>query len=63
VYAREAAGRESPADRRKALGLLAETLADEGEPELAASAEDVAWAETPPSPADTLSVVEEVERI
>jgi hypothetical protein len=62
AYARESAGREDAADRRKALGLLAETLAAEGEGELAASAGDVAWAEPPPSPDETLRLVEEVER-
>jgi hypothetical protein len=62
AYAREAAARDDAADRRKALGLLAETLADEGEPALAASAVDVAWSETPPSPDRTLRLVDEVER-
>ena len=62
AYARDAAARTDAADRRKALGLLAETLADEGEPALAASAEDVAWAEEEPSAERTLAVVDDVER-
>jgi hypothetical protein len=61
AYAREAVGRDDDADRRKALGLLAETLSDEGEPALAASVVDVAWSETPPSPDRTLMLVDEVE--
>ena len=62
AFARESAARENAADRRKALGLLAETLAAEGDDELAASAGDVAWAEAPPTPDETLRLVEEVER-
>jgi hypothetical protein len=61
AYARDAVGRDDDADRRKALGLLAETLSDEGEPTLAASVVDVAWSETPPSPDRTLMLVDEVE--
>jgi hypothetical protein len=61
AYARDAASRLDPSDRRKAAGLLAETLAAEGRSGLAASAGDVAWSEAPPSPARTLTLVDEVE--
>jgi hypothetical protein len=63
AYVRDSAGRADAADRRKALGLLAETLAEEGEAALAASAGDVAWAETPPTPDQTLELVNDVERV
>ncbi len=62
AYVREAASREDVADRRKAVGLLAETLAVEGHGGLAASADDVAWSEVPPSPARTLTLADEVEQ-
>jgi hypothetical protein len=62
AYVREAASRDDAADRRKAVGLLAETLAVEGRGGLAASADDVAWSEVPPSQARTLRLADEVEQ-
>ncbi len=58
---RQAAGREDPADRRKALELLAEALTLAGRPALAGSAGDVAWAEAEPSPARALELADEAE--
>jgi hypothetical protein len=60
TYVREAATRDER-DRRRAAGLLAETLAAEGEPSLAASAGDLAWSEATPSPARALALADEVE--
>jgi hypothetical protein len=60
---REAAGRDDPADRRKALELLAETLAVEGRPSLAESAAGAAWAEVAPSPDRALELAHEVEAL
>jgi hypothetical protein len=62
AYTREAAGRRDPADRRKALGLLAETLDGAGASELAGTAGDVAWSEEPPTPDRALALADEVER-
>jgi hypothetical protein len=59
LYTREAARRPDPRDRRKALGLLAETVGDE---DLAGAAERLAWGEAPPSPERTLSLADDVER-
>jgi hypothetical protein len=61
AYVRESASRRD-ADRRKALELLAETLADEGEVALAGSAVAAAWAQAPPTPAATLELADEVDR-
>ncbi len=60
AYAREATTRDD-SDRRKALGLLAETLAAEGEPTLATAADDAAWSEHAPTVARTLALVDEVQ--
>jgi hypothetical protein len=57
AYVRQAAARPDPADRRKALALLARTLAREGEPARAAAAGDVAWAEEAPSGDRTLAAL------
>ena len=62
AYTREAAGRGDPADRRKALGLLAKTLFGAGAPDLAGTAGDVAWSEEPPTPDRALALADEVER-
>jgi hypothetical protein len=61
AYTRDAAGRADPADRRKALELLATTLEAEGAPALADSAEDAAWSEEPPSPERARELADEVE--
>jgi hypothetical protein len=53
-YAREAAARPDPADRRKALELLAETVRE-------GSISGTAWAEDAPSPERTLAIAAEVE--
>lgn len=58
AYVRESARRKDPADRRKALELLAAALAGEGQPTLAESAERLAWAEQPPTPERTLELAE-----
>jgi hypothetical protein len=61
AYTRDAARRADPADRRKALGLLAKILGSEGVPTLAYRAGDVAWSEDPPSPDRAIELAEEVE--
>jgi hypothetical protein len=58
AYARQAAVRPNPADRRKALGLLARALAGAGAGELAGAAGDAAWSEAPPTPDRTLELAE-----
>jgi hypothetical protein len=57
AYVRQSAARPDPADRRKALALLARTLAVEGESARAAAAGDVAWAEEAPSGDRTLAAL------
>jgi hypothetical protein len=57
AYVRQAAARPDPADRRKALALLARTLAGEGESARAAAAGEVAWAEEVPSGDRTLAAL------
>ncbi len=52
---------EDAADRRKALELLAEALADEGNPGLAEAAERLAWAEPPPSAEGALELADAAE--
>lgn len=58
---RQAARRHDPADRRKALGLLALALRDEDHPQLAETAVGVAWAEPPPTPTQAVALADEVE--
>jgi hypothetical protein len=60
AYVREAADRDE-GDRRKALGLLAETLAAEGDGTLASAADDAAWSEHPPTVARALGLADEVQ--
>ena len=62
-FVRDAARRRDADDRRKALELLAETLETEGNPSLAGTAWQAAWAEQPPSPERALEVVEDVEAL
>ena len=62
AYTREAADRADPTDRRKAIGLLARTLAAEGHDSLAASTTTVAWSDTPPSPASARTLADEAEQ-
>ena len=59
AFVRDAASRRDAADRRKALGLLAETLAAEGNPTVAEAAEQGAWAEAPPSSERAVEVADE----
>jgi hypothetical protein len=61
TFVRQAARRPDPADRRKALGLLSDVLAVEGDPALAGSAGDAAWSEQPPSADRTLELADEVK--
>ena len=61
LYTRDAARRADPADRRKALALLARILDREGADRLAYRTGDAAWSEEPPSPDRALEVAEEVE--
>jgi hypothetical protein len=61
AYTRDAAGRPDPADRRKALELLATTLDAEGSPALAGAAEHAAWSEQAPTPDRALELANEVE--
>jgi hypothetical protein len=61
AYTRDAAARPDPADRRKALGLLATTLESEGVPALAGTASDVAWSEEPPTADRAIELADEVE--
>jgi hypothetical protein len=61
AYTRDAAARPDPADRRKALELLAKALEAEGDPALAGTTGDAAWSEEPPSPETALGLADEVE--
>jgi len=61
AYTRDAASRPDPADRRKALELLARTLESEGDPALADATADVAWSEEAPTPEQALELANEVE--
>jgi hypothetical protein len=63
AFVRDAARRPDAADRRKALELLAETLAGQGNPTLADTAERVAWAEPPPSAERALELADQVETL
>lgn len=60
AYARDAAARPDPADRRRAAEFLAEALRP-GAPELADIAEEVAWSDAAPTPEQTLELVDAVE--
>jgi hypothetical protein len=62
AYTRDAARRPDPADRRKALGLLARILEREGAGGLADRTGDVAWSEPAPSPERAIELAEEVEQ-
>jgi hypothetical protein len=61
AYTRQAARRRDPADRRKALGLLARALADGRHHELALATGDAAWGEDPPSPSRALELADQAE--
>jgi hypothetical protein len=61
LYTRDAARRPDPADRRKALNLLAQMLGHADE-QLAGAAEELAWGEPPPTSERTLAIAEDVER-
>src|SRR5262249_24859238 len=58
---REAAGRSDPADRRKALSLLSQTLEDDGATAIADAAGGAAWSGSAPSPEVALRIAEEAE--
>jgi len=58
---RQAARSPDAADRREALGLLAETLASEGALPLADVTGSVAWSQEPPSSARALELAEQAE--
>ena len=58
---RQAARRSDPADRRKALGLLADVLEDEGDPGLAGSAGNAAWSQHAPSSDRALELADEAQ--
>lgn len=60
AYARDAARRPDPADRRRAAELLAESLRARS-PELADAAGELAWSNEPPTPEQTLELVAAVE--
>jgi len=61
AYTRDAARRPDPADRRKALGQLADILEREGIEPLAGTAGDVAWSEEEPTPDRALELADEVD--
>jgi hypothetical protein len=61
IYVRDAARRPDPADRRRALELLAEAVDDAGEPRLARRVRDTAWVEAPPTPGSAVELADEVE--
>jgi hypothetical protein len=63
LYLRQAAGRPDPADRRKALELLATVLDADGVSALAGTAGDVAWAEEPPTPARVVELADEAATV
>src|SRR5262249_13716759 len=49
-FVRDSAGRAEPADRRRALELLATAVEDTGDDRLAGRVRTAAWVETPPTP-------------
>ena len=59
AFVRQSAQRPDPADRRKALELLAGALELDGKPALAGSAERLAWEESPPSPERASALADE----
>lgn len=63
AFVRESAARENPADRRKALELLAEALDANAQAGLAATAGDAAWAEPAPTPARARELADEAESL
>ncbi|HEV2590644.1 MAG TPA: hypothetical protein VGU02_02005 [Gaiellaceae bacterium] len=58
---REAAGRPESADRRKALGHLAQVLARRGDAAIAGTVDEAAWRPAAPDDARMFSIAEEVE--
>ena len=60
-FARDSAKRPDPADRRRALELLAEAVEDTGDDRLAGRVRDAAWVETAPTPSRSTELVEDVE--
>jgi hypothetical protein len=61
AYTRQAADRPEATDRRKAIGLLARTLAAEGHDSLADSTNGTAWSDVPPSPLNARTLADEIE--
>jgi hypothetical protein len=62
AYVLNAATRAEP-DRRRALELLAEAVAEGGDPALSAAAVDSAWARRPPTPAQATELAERAARL
>jgi hypothetical protein len=61
AYVRQAARRPVAADRRKALGYLAEILDESGDASRAASTDAIAWSEETPQAERALALADEVE--
>jgi hypothetical protein len=60
-FARDSAARPDPADRRRALELLAEAVKDAGDAGLAGRVRNAAWVETPPTPQRSTELADDVE--
>jgi hypothetical protein len=60
-FTRDSATRPDPADRRRALELLAEAVEDAGDGRLAGRVRNAAWVETPPTPQRSTDLADDVE--
>jgi len=60
-FTRDSATRTDPADRRRALELLAEAVEDAGDDRLAGRVRTAAWVETPPTPQRSTDIADDVE--
>jgi hypothetical protein len=60
-YARDAAARPDPADRRRALDFLAEAVEGAGDDRLAHRVREAAWVETPPTPRRSVELADAAE--
>jgi hypothetical protein len=60
-FTRDSATRPDPADRRRALELLAEAVEEAGDDRLAGRVRNAAWVETPPTPQRSTELAGDVE--
>jgi hypothetical protein len=59
----EAARTRPPADRRRALGLLARVLRRLGAPATGQAAADLAWSEPEPDPSRMSQLLDRIEKV